>query len=139
MRTESEPYLPGATVRVFAEESGIRRAGFSDRPDRVTGHEPTEDFVDDWDKGDDSFKSNPPNATLSILTGPEPQEIVLVLKSPRLDKGDLLYDVEILDGPQKASGDASSLFIDTIGRPLTPVSVAGVHRRHRRRRAHHRH
>ncbi|MFA9420878.1 MAG: hypothetical protein ACERLB_12060 [Gammaproteobacteria bacterium] len=112
---------------------------FSDRPDRVTGHEPTEDFVDDWDEGDDSFKSNPPNATLSILTGPEPQEIVLVLKSPRLDKGDLLYDVEILDGPQKASGDASSLFIDTIGRPLTPVSVAGVHRRHRRRRAHHRH
>ena len=111
---------------------------FSDRPDRVTGHEPTEDFVDDWDKGDDSFKSTPPNATLSILTGPEPQEIVLVLKSPRLDKGDLLYDVEILDGPQKASGDASSLFIDTIGRPLTPVSVAGVHRRHRRRRAHHR-
>jgi len=111
---------------------------FSDRPDRVTGHEPTEDFVDNWDKGDDSFKSNPPNATLSILTGPEPLEIVLILKSPRLDKGDLLYDVEVLDGPQKASGDASSLFIDTIGRPLTPVSVAGVHRRDKRRRTQHR-
>jgi hypothetical protein len=109
---------------------------FSDRPDRVTGHEPTEDFVDDWNKGDDSFESNPPNATLSILTGPEPQEIVLVLKSPRLDNGDLLYDVKVLDGASEASGDASSLFIDTIGRPLTPVSVAGVHRRHRRRRAH---
>jgi hypothetical protein len=112
---------------------------FSDRPDRVTGHEPTEDFVDDWGKGDDSFESNPPNATLSILTGPEPQEIVLVLKSPRLDNGDLLYDVKVLDGASEASGDASSLFIDTIGRPLTPVSVAGVHRRHRRRRAHIRH
>ncbi len=48
---------------------------FSDRPDRVTGHEPTKDFVDDWDEGDDSFKSNPPNATLSILSGPEPQDI----------------------------------------------------------------
>ena len=107
---------------------------FSDRPDRVTGHEPTGDFVYNWDKGDDSFDSDPPNATLSILTGPEPREIVLVLKSPRLDGGDLLYDVEILDGASEASGGASSLFIDTVGRPLSPVSVAGVHRRKRRRR-----
>lgn len=108
---------------------------FSDRPDRVAGHEPTEDFVDNWDKGDDSFESDPPNATLSILAGPEPQEIVLVLKSPRMDGGDLLYDVEVLDGASDASGDASSLFIDTIGHPLSPGSVAGVNRRHRRRRA----
>ena len=107
---------------------------FSDRPDRMTGHEPVEDFVYNWDKGDDSFASNPPNATLSILIGPEPQEIVLVLKSPRLDGGDLLYDVDVLDGAAEASGDASSLFIDTVGNPLSPGSVAGVHRRHRRRR-----
>ncbi len=107
---------------------------FSDRPDRITGHESTADFVANWSEGEDSFKSNPPNATLSILTGPEPQEIVVVLKSPRLDNGDLLYDVEVLDGPQKASGDASSLFIDTIGNPLSPGSVAGVHRREKRRR-----
>jgi hypothetical protein len=111
---------------------------FSDRPDRLTGHEPTEDFVDNWGEGDDSFESNPPNATLSILTGPEPQEIVLVLKTPRLESGDLLYDVEVLDGAAEASGDASSLFIDTVGNPLSPGSVAGVHRRHRRRRVRHR-
>lgn len=106
---------------------------FSDRPERVTGHEPTEDFVSHWDFGDDNFKENPPNATLSILTGPEPQEIVLVLKSPRLLNDELSYEVEVLDGAEKASGGASSLFIDTIGRPLSPVSVAGVHRRRRRR------
>jgi hypothetical protein len=110
---------------------------FSDRPDRITGHEPTEDFVDDWDKGDDSFKAVPPNATLSILTGPEPQEIVLVLNSPRLENGDLLYAVQVLDGARQASGGASSLFIDTVGNPLSPGSVAGVHRRHRRRRIRH--
>jgi penicillin V acylase-like amidase (Ntn superfamily) len=38
-------------------------------------------------------------------------------------------DVKILDGEMPASGGPSSLFIDTIGRPLSPVSVAGVHRR----------
>ncbi len=107
---------------------------FSDRPERITGHEPTEDFVAEWAVGDDSFASNPPNATLSILIGPEPQEIVLVLKSPKLDNNVLTYQVEVLDGAQKASGDAASLFIDTLGRPMSPGSVAGVHRRRRRRR-----
>lgn len=34
---------------------------------------------------------------------------------------------------QSAEGDASSLFIDIIGRPLTPLSVGGVRRRTRRR------
>ena len=114
---------------------GINRATifFSDRPDRITGHEPTEDFVYNWGVGDDSFQANPPNATLSIVTGPQPQEIVLVLKSPVIQNNDLIYDVKVLDGPQTVVGGASSLFIDTIGRPMSPVSVAGVHRRKRRR------
>ena len=107
---------------------------FTDRPERITGHEPTEDFVHNWDKGEDSFADVPPNATLSILMGPEPQEIVVVLKKPRLAKSTLTYDVEVLDGKKSASGGASSLFIDTLGRPASPGSVAGVHRRHRRRR-----
>ncbi len=34
---------------------------------------------------------------------------------------------------QSAEGDASSLFIDVIGRPLTPLSAGGVRRRTRRR------
>lgn len=114
---------------------GINRATifFSDRPDRITGHEPTEDFVYNWGAGDDSFKVNPPNAVLSIVTGPQPQEIVLVLSAPVIYRNDLIYDVRVLDGPQAIIGGASSLFIDTLGRPRTPRSVAGVHRRKRRR------
>ena len=98
-----------------------------------SGHEPTEDFVYNWGLGDDSFQANPPNATLSIVTGPQPQEIVLVLKSPVIHRNDLIYDVKVLDGPQTVVGGASSLFIDTLGRPMSPGSVAGVHRRKRRR------
>jgi hypothetical protein len=106
---------------------------FSDRPERIAGHEPTEDFVSNWGEGEDSFQSNPPNATLSIVIGPEPQEIVLVLKSPVIYGNDLIYDIEVLDGPQKVTGGASSLFIDTVGRPMSPGSVVGVKRRERRR------
>ncbi len=106
---------------------------FSDRPDRVAGHLTTEEFVATWGEGDDSFASNPPNATLSILSGPEPQEIVVVLTQPRLEDGDLVYNVSVLEGASAVDGGACSLFIDIIGRPLTPVSVAGVARRTTRR------
>lgn len=106
---------------------------FSDRPNRITGHIPTEEFLDSWGEGEDSFASDPPNAVLSIFSEDEVNDIVVVLKDPRLDGDQMRYQVEILDGEMPASGGANSLFIDMIGRPLTPVSVAGVRRRGRRR------
>ncbi len=106
---------------------------FSDRPDRVAGHLTTDEFVATWGEGEDSFASNPPNATLSILAGEQPQEIVVTITEPRLEDGDLVYNVSILEGADAAAGGACSLFIDIIGRPLTPVSYAGVARRTMRR------
>ena len=106
---------------------------FSDRPDRLAGHETTEEFVASWGEGDDSFASKPPNATLSVLSGPEPQDVVVVLREPRLEGGDLEFSVEVLEGNPEIAGGANSLFIDIIGRPLTPMSYAGVARRTTRR------
>jgi hypothetical protein len=106
---------------------------FSDRPDRITGHQTTEEFVAEWGEGDDSFASNPPNATLSVLSGGEPQDVVVVLSEPRFEEGDLVFNVSVLDGNPELTGAANSLFIDIIGRPLTPVSMAGVARRTTRR------
>jgi hypothetical protein len=107
---------------------------FSDRPERIAGQLSTEEFVANWGHGgEDSFEADPPNATVSILSGPEPQEIVVVLSSPRLEGEVLSYDVQVLEGNETAQGEASSVFIDVIGRPLTPVSVAGSRRRVRRR------
>ena len=106
---------------------------FSDRPNRITGHITTEEFLDSWGEGDDSFASDPPNAVLSIFSEEEVNDVVVVLQDPALVGDQMSYQVEILDGEIPASGGASSLFIDMIGRPLTPVSVAGVRRRGRRR------
>ena len=53
--------------------------------------------------------------------------------STALEGDQMSYSVDFLDGVMPAGGGASSLFIDTITRPLSPVSVAGVHRRGRRR------
>ena len=109
---------------------------FSDRPDRIVGHITSDEFLDAWDEGEDSFADDPPNAALSVFShdGDEIHDIVVVLKAPGL-KGDVItYNVEVLDGEMPASGGPSSLFIDVIGRLLSPVSVAGANRRRRRRR-----
>ena len=106
---------------------------FSDRPNRVTGHVTSQDFVDSWGTGKDSFSSDPPNAPLSIFHPDGVSDVVVELKDPKLDGVDLTYTVEILDGEMPASGGPNSLFIDVIGWPLSPVSVCGVRRRGRRR------
>jgi len=40
---------------------------FSDHMSRKVGHMSLSNFVEKWDKGVDSFKADPPNATLSVL------------------------------------------------------------------------
>ncbi len=106
---------------------------FSDRPDRIVGRITTKEYVDHWAVGGNSFAEEPPNAVLSVHHQPQPVDVVVVLRNPRLEGADLLYDVEVLDGDEKVQGEDSALFIDVIGRPATPLSVAGVRRRTRRR------
>jgi hypothetical protein len=69
------------------------------------------------------------------LEGDEFVDVVLVLvEKPRHENGVLVYPkVRVIGGDPPATGGAAALFIDTIGRPMSPGSVAGVHRRHRRR------
>ena len=107
---------------------------FSDRPERLAGHMLTEAFVPFWSEGDDSFAKNPPNADLALLEGEQDANVVVTLHDPRLEGPDLSYRVEVLEGAPPATGGAASLFIDIIGRPLTPISFAGANRRMWRRR-----
>lgn len=108
---------------------------FSDRPERLAGHMATDDFVPFWSEGDDSFKSDPPNADLALLEEGKVENVVVTLHDPKLEGGNLSYRVDVLEGELPASAGASSLFIDIIGRPVTPVSFAGRRRRVWRRRA----
>ncbi len=87
---------------------------FADRPERMAGHFPVTHFLQMWDEGKDSFKNDPPNANLSILGSEEgATNIVVEISNPVLsEKGDLTYDVKVLDGEPPAEGGLSSLFID---------------------------
>jgi len=108
---------------------------FSDRPERVVGHLTTQEFVDIWDDGDDSFAKDPPNAVLSFVArgSDVPHNTVIEISDPMLNGGDLSYSAKILEGTLPATADGCTLFIDPFGRPLSPVSLAGMNRRDRRR------
>jgi hypothetical protein len=108
---------------------------FADRPKREVGHMSTQRFVDLWGEGDNSFEVNPPNAVLSFAEPGDrtPEEVVVTIRNPSLAGDSLTYQVDVLDGTLRASTGPCALFIDPFGRPLSPVSAAGMHRRERRR------
>ncbi len=107
---------------------------FADRPQRLVGHLSSRKFIDQWGEGEDSFAEDPPNAVVSFLEEGDtvPEEVTMTISDPVLDGDSLTYTVEVLDGKLPSSTGPCSLFIDPIGRPLSPVSVAGVRRRDRR-------
>jgi hypothetical protein len=108
---------------------------FSDRPQRVVGHLATADFIDLWDAGADSFAENPPNAVLAFVGKDAiiPEDVVIEISDPTLRGEELTYTATVLDGALPSWAEGCTLFIDPFGRPLSPVSVAGIRRRTRRR------
>jgi hypothetical protein len=86
--------------------------------------------VEDWGSGSDNFLKDPPNATVSVFQkdGNGVRDAV-VLNNPKLEGETLAFDIDVLEGDIKGADWAASVFIDIIGRPLTPMSFAGVARR----------
>jgi hypothetical protein len=108
---------------------------FSDRPTREFGHIGSQRFVELWSQGENSFADDPPNAVISFVELEEspPADAVVILHSPELGDDSISYQVEVLEGEIPEQAGPCSLFIDTFGRPLTPISLMGIRRRQRRR------
>ena len=108
---------------------------FSDRPQRIVGHITTQRFLQWWSEGDDSFAVDPPNAVLAWgEPGTDaPEEAVVVISEPAVTSEGLQYRIQTLQGTPPAKAGPCVLVIDPLGRPLSPVSVAGVRRRDMRR------
>ena len=91
---------------------------FADRPVRAAGHVMTEQFIMQWDEGKDSFAKDPPNATVSVLggDGSKVSDAVVTLKTPKLEGGNLTFDVAVLEGNLTGASGPAALFIDDFGR-----------------------
>jgi len=90
---------------------------FADRPVRAAGHVMTAQFIMQWDEGKDNFAIDPPNATVSVLggDGSKVSDAVVTLKSPKLEGGNLSFDVVVLEGSLAGSSGPAALFIDHFG------------------------
>ena len=106
---------------------------FADRPVRAAGHLLTQHLLEEWTEG--SFAKDPPNATVSVLSkdGTSVRDAVVELRDPHLDGDRLTFDVRVLEGDLAGADGPASVFVDIIGLPFTPLSVAGVARRTARR------
>jgi len=69
-------------------------------------------FVEMWDKGVDSFKADPPNATLSILEKDGAKNVVLELMSVEQKNGSVVFKVAVLEGMFPVEFNTGDLFID---------------------------
>jgi hypothetical protein len=90
---------------------------FADRPVRAAGHLTTEQFIMQWDEGKNNFAKDPPNATVSVLSGDgsNVSDAVVTLKSPRLQGKNLTFEVSILEGSLNGSSGPAAVFIDDFG------------------------
>jgi|GEM_PF-6361664 len=104
-------FVQTAASGTFAEEDGsyiltlegvsIQTIFFSDRPERVAGYMSTEDFVEEWGAGADSFAENPPNAAITIMSAADSENNIIVeLTDPQYDSDamTLQYAASVLEG-----------------------------------------
>ncbi|MBY5710547.1 hypothetical protein [Rhizobium leguminosarum] len=103
---------------------------FADRPVRSAGHVLTSEFIKQWGEGADSFAKDPPNATISVLSGKGDSvaDAVVVLKTPKLEGANLTFDVAVLEGDLTGADGPASLFIDWFAArgPYGGVAVGGA-------------
>jgi hypothetical protein len=120
--------LEGRTLKLDGVSSNAIM--FADRPVRAAGHALTAQLLEEW-RGGDSFAKDPPNATVSVFSkdGSSVQDVVVVLKSPKLDGDKLTFDVDVLEGGLAGSDGPASIFIDTLGFSFAPFSFGGAARR----------
>jgi hypothetical protein len=93
---------------------------FADRPVRAAGHALTTQLLAEWGDGaPDSFAKDAPNATVSVLNKANAgvADIVVVLKTPKLDGDKLTFDVAVIEGDLKQADGPATVFIDIINLP----------------------
>ena len=88
---------------------------FADRPVRAAGHIETAQFVEKWNEGEDQANIDPPNATVSVLSGADVADAVVTISAPVLEGDNLTFDAVVLEGALTGATGPAALFIDRGG------------------------
>ncbi len=84
---------------------------FSDQLQNKVWHMGLSNFIEMWDKGGDSFKADPPNATLSVLMKNGERNVEVELLSAEHKNGSLYFKIVELESNATDSFEVSSVFI----------------------------
>jgi hypothetical protein len=88
---------------------------FADRPVRAAGHIETAQFIEKWNEGEDQANIDPPNATISVLSGEDVADAVVTISAPVLEGDTLTFDAVVLQGTLTGATGPAALFIDRGG------------------------
>jgi len=94
---------------------------FADRPVRAAGHALVSHLLEEWSAAaPDSFAKEQPSATVSALNKAKGAvlDVVVILKSPKLEGDTLTFDVQVLDGDITGADGPASVFIDIVNLPV---------------------
>ena len=94
---------------------------FTERPDRLVRHIDRDTYLKMWDAGIDGFAADPPNAGISSATAAGVVDAVVELRNPRVEAGNLLYDIVIVSGTVPPDATSVSVFIDSCPTSVNPL------------------
>lgn len=97
---------------------------FTDRPKRIGGHITNEGFLKVWNEQGDSFKNDPPNASISVVNGNKISDVIVELSNPILEGNNLTYDIKVVYGEIPNQDGITAVFID--GKILKGAAVGGA-------------
>jgi hypothetical protein len=117
VQTADDLLVDEKTLRLI--NVGQQTLYFSDRPVRIAGHLTMPAYMEEWKAGEgpDNFRSDPPNATLSVYEPGRPDNTLAVVEisHPVIEENDLVYHYKLIEGEMPKAGGATALFIDWIG------------------------
>ena len=107
---------------------------FSDRPVKKAGFITLTQFMDDWSKGNDSFKKTPPNAAIVHATlypndKGRAQALAVELTNPTKTDNGWTFDMKVMGGVSVADAVVSgvSVFVDAlVALGVTPAFSGGI-------------
>jgi hypothetical protein len=76
---------------------------------------PCHHFIKAWSNGDNTFKTNPPKAVLSVIApGGESKKMDVTLQNPRFEGANLIYDVSTTEAGAPEGMREAALFTNDI-------------------------
>ena len=94
---------------------------FTERPDRLVRHIDHDTYLKMWGTDIDGFAADPPNAGISSVTARGVVDAVAELRNPRVEAGNLLYDVVVVSGTVPPEASSVSVFIDSCPTSVNPL------------------